>query len=77
MQTIRQQLTGAYAIVKIFPSVYALKVEETTVISDSKGNSQSESGWRLATDRDILELDIPVARRHVSTNFKPTSNDKE
>lgn len=57
-----QRLTGRYAIVKIFPCIHALKVEVQETYVDDDGATSSETSWHLASDKDILELNIPVAK---------------
>lgn len=57
-QVISQNLTGRYAIIKIFPFIHALKVEVCeTFINESKEH-HTECSWRLASDKDILNLRI-------------------
>lgn len=57
-QVISQNLTGRYAIIKIFPFIHALKVEVCeTFINESKEH-HTECRWRLASDKDILDLRI-------------------
>lgn len=57
-QVIKQELTGRFVIIKVFPFIHALKVEVCeTFINESKENSK-ECRWRLASDKDILDLRI-------------------
>ena len=49
-QVIKQELTGRFAIIKVFPFIHALKVEVCeTFINENKENSK-ECRWRLASD---------------------------
>ncbi len=61
-QVTNQRLTGRYAIVKVFPHIHALKVEVEQLFLDEDTRQTSETFWRLASDKDILELNIPVAK---------------
>lgn len=61
-QVTNQRLTGRYAIVKVFPHIHALKVEVEQLFLDEDTQQTSETFWRLASDKDILELNIPVAK---------------
>lgn len=63
-----QHLTGRYAIVKIFPHVHALKVEVEQTYIDEDGATGKDTFWRLASDQDILNLNIPVATCHTANN---------
>ena len=57
---ISQNLTGRYAIIKIFPFIHALKVEVSEKFIDEQKNELTECRWRLATDKDVLDLRIPM-----------------
>lgn len=57
-QVINRQLTGRYAIIKIFPFIHALKVELRETFINEKKETITECRWRLATDKDILDLGI-------------------
>lgn len=59
-QVISQNLTGRYAIIKIFPFIHALKVEVSEKFIDEQKNELTECRWRLATDKDVLDLRIPM-----------------
>lgn len=59
-QVISQNLTGRYAIIKIFPFIHALKVEVSEKFIDEQKNELTEYRWRLATDKDVLDLRIPM-----------------
>ncbi len=60
-QVTNQRLTGRYAVVKIFPHIHALKVEVQQTFYDEDNTNATDTFWRLASDKDILELNIPVA----------------
>lgn len=59
-QVTDEQLTGRYAIVKILPGVYALKVE---VFESVDAGTTAITDWRLASDKDVIELGIPMVGR--------------
>lgn len=59
-QVISRNLTGRYAIIKIFPFIHALKVEVSEKFIDEQKNELTECRWRLATDKDVLDLRIPM-----------------
>lgn len=69
-QVISQNLTGRYAIIKIFPFIYALKVEVSEKFIDEQENEMTECRWRLATDKDVLDLRIPMTgENHKATTL--------
>lgn len=57
-QVISQNLTGRYAIIKVFPFIHALKVEVCETFINENKESSKECRWRLASDKDILDLRI-------------------
>lgn len=57
-QVISQNLTGRYAIIKIFPFIHALKVEVSEKFIDEQKNELTECRWR--PDKDVLDLRIPM-----------------
>ena len=59
-QVTASKTTGRYAIVKIFPFVHAVKVEVEETFVDEGQNVCTERHWRLASDKDILELSVPT-----------------
>lgn len=61
-QVTDEQLTGRYAIVKILPGVYALKVEVFESVKSDDGTT-AITDWRLASDKDVIELGIPMVGR--------------
>lgn len=63
-QVTKQRLTGRYAIVKVFPHLHALKVEVEQTFIDEDNAQTTDTFWRLASDKDILQLNIPVAKCH-------------
>lgn len=65
-QVISQNLTGRYAIIKIFPFIHALKVEVSEKFIDEQKNELTECRWRLATDKDVLDYD---RRKQYSKNI--------
>lgn len=67
-QVISQTLTGRYAIVKVFPYVHALKVEILQNIK-TEGETLQETTWRLATDKDIIDLGIATVGGKASATF--------
>lgn len=44
-QVISQNLTGRYAIIKIFPFIHALKVEVSEKFIDEQKNELTECRW--------------------------------
>lgn len=54
-----QKLSGRYAIIKIFPGIYALKVEVINQVKSDDGTT-STTEWRLASDKDVIELGVPM-----------------
>lgn len=61
-QVTQQRLTGRYAIVKVFPHLHALKVEVEQTFVDEDNAQTHDILWRLASDKDVLELNLPVAK---------------
>lgn len=60
----KSQTTGRYAVVKIFPFIHAVKVEVKETYIDESKNVYDEYRWRLASDKDILELSVPTMVQH-------------
>lgn len=61
-QVTHQRLTGRYAIVKVFPHLHALKVEVEQTFIDEDSTQTADTFWRLASDKDVLDLNLPVAK---------------
>lgn len=72
-QITNQQLTGRFAVVKVFPYIHALKVEIRETYIDENKEISVDHSWRLATDKDILDLQIPVSKCYTSERFKNIS----
>ncbi len=64
-----QQTTGRYAVVKIFPFIHAVKVEVKETYIDEKKEVYTDYFWRLASDKDILELSVPTMVQHAPNDF--------
>ncbi len=73
-QITSRQTTGRYAVVKIFPFIHAVKVEVKETFIDESKNTVTEYRWRLASDKDILELSVPIMAQHAPKNI--SSNNK-
>ncbi len=69
-----RQTTGRYAVVKIFPFIHAVKVEVKETYIDEGKKTSIEYSWRLASDKDILELSVPTMVQHAPKTTILNSN---